>query len=206
MLSLFARDKRRRVAWAGFACLVGAVLIIPCIWSGLTTLYSTGSSPEAYTGQGMVRRGFGSRNGALGEQIDDELLTYLQAHTQGMEYLMAVPSLRRGRRVCDGTGRPVLYMGGFDGQDKVETPDGLATLVADHELRYIYEGSGLRGPGGLAGSSEVATWISTTCKVIQFDGASTQGSAGADANSSATGFFGSARAGRSCALSCQATG
>lgn len=44
------------------------------------------------------------------------------------------------------TGRPVLYAGGFSGGDPVIDGEGLARLVANGEVRYVFWGDG--GPGG----------------------------------------------------------
>ncbi len=60
------------------------------------------------------------------------------------------------------TGRPVLYLGGFDGQDNVETAASLSKMVADGELRYIYYGGGTgRGQG-----SSIGQWITSSCRVV----------------------------------------
>jgi 4-amino-4-deoxy-L-arabinose transferase-like glycosyltransferase len=200
-LSALARNRWQGVAWAGFACLVGAILITPGVWSGLTTLYSTGSEPGAYSGQGTGRLGFGPGNGRAGLQIDQTLLAYLQAHTVGMKYLMAVPSSGQGAGYVIATGRPVLYLGGFDGQDQVETTGSMAALVADQVLRYVYEGG---GPGGLAGRSGVAAWVANTCKVVQYEATSAQSAAGAGANGGVYGFFGGFRGGQRTLYDCQA--
>ncbi len=146
----------------GFACIVAAMLITPGIWSGLTTLNSSEnqSLPAAYDGRsaGPVNRG--------GLQVNQALLNYLQANTQGMKYLMAVPSSMQGADYVLATGRPVLYLGGFMGQDKVETSASLEQMVADGELRYIYwdgRGGGF-GPGG---QSDISAWVSNTCMPVQ---------------------------------------
>ena len=94
-----------------------------------------------------------------------------------MKYLMAVPSANQGAGYVIATGRPVLYLGGFGGQDQVETPDSLAGLVAGGELRYVYEGGGMGGRGGQSG---VTSWVAGTCKIVQYDTTATQGSAGTD--------------------------
>ncbi len=160
----------RRFAFAaplGLLCLVLAWLLTPGIWSALTTLYSSAnqSLPSAYDGRasGPPNRG--------GTQIDQTLLAYLQANTQGVKYLMAVPSSMQGSDYVLATGRPVLYLGGFNGQDKVATPAQLAQMVADNELRFIYADArgGGGGPGG--NQSEISTWVASACTPVGFDAA-----------------------------------
>ena len=58
------------------------------------------------------------------------------------------------------TGRPVLFMGGFGGQDEVVTADGLAAMVANGELRYVLYG-GERG-----GREDIAAWLKSSCSVM----------------------------------------
>lgn len=93
---------------------------------------------------------------------------------QGADYVIA-------------TGRPVLYLGGFGGQDQVETPDSLASLVASGDLRYVY----LDGPGEFGRGPSVSSWVIAHGTPIQGFETSTQnfgapdgtlpGSAGNDA-------------------------
>ena len=151
----------RRGLAAGFACIMAALLITPGIWSGYTVAYASSnqSLPAAYSGQ---TSGLG---GASSAQVNQELLSYLQANTQGMKYLMAVPSSMQGSDYILATGRPVLYMGGFMGQDKVLTTEKLATLVANGELRFIYEGGGGGGLNG--GQSDITQWVSSNCKLVE---------------------------------------
>jgi 4-amino-4-deoxy-L-arabinose transferase-like glycosyltransferase len=103
-------------------------------------------------------------------QVNETLLSYLQANTLGMKYLMAVPSSMQGADYVLATGRPVLYLGGFNGNDKVETSADLAKLVADGELRFIYwNGSGsFGGPGG-GNQSDISSWVTTMCVPVGFD-------------------------------------
>jgi 4-amino-4-deoxy-L-arabinose transferase-like glycosyltransferase len=185
VLLVLARREWPRVAAVGFACLVAAMLITPGIWSGLTTLYSTSSLPEAYAGRN--RGGFGGPGGGPGAGVDQALLTYLEANTQGMKYLMAVPSSNQGAGYVIQTGRGVLYLGGFGGQDRVETAESMAALVANHELRYVYEGGGRGGPG--AGQSDVSNWVASACKPVQYD-TTAQGSATSGSNNRGNRGFG----------------
>jgi len=83
-----------------------------------------------------------------------------------------VASSQEGEDYVIATGRGVLYLGGFSGQDRVETPESLTRLVVDGELRFIYMGGG-RGPGG--GQSGVASWVTATCTPVQVTGSAAQG-------------------------------
>ncbi len=132
-------------------------------------------------------------------RIDEALLRFLQAHTSDTRYLMAVPSSMQGSDYVLATGRPVLYLGGFMGQDRVVTADDLSRMVADGELRYIYWNSsrgGFRGFGGnSANQSEISSWVASNCTPVQGFNTQTQNSGAPDGTSSRTGrsgggFFG----------------
>ncbi|MBI5879353.1 MAG: glycosyltransferase family 39 protein [Chloroflexi bacterium] len=163
VLALLASLVRRteRMAAAGFVCIVAAMLVTPAIWSGLTTLNSSGnqSLPAAYDGR--------SNGPALGGglQVDPKLLAFLQANTQSNRYMMAVPSSMQGADYVIATGRPVLYLGGFNGNDQVLSASELAQMVAGGELRYIYWG----GPGGpgVGGQANLSSWVTAHCKAVQ---------------------------------------
>jgi len=157
---LAALRRHRRAALAGFACIVAAILVTPGLWSGLTMLYSSEnqSLPAAYSGRAS---GPANRDGL---QINPELLNYLEANTQGSPYLMAVPSAMQGADYVLATGRPVLYLGGFMGQDQVESSASLAQLVAEGKLRFVYWDGQSGSPGG---QSEVSSWVTSTCKAVQ---------------------------------------
>ena len=93
------------------------------------------------------------------------------------------------------TGRPVLYLGGFKGDDQVVTADDLSRMVSQGELRYIY----WTAQGGSFGSqSDVSSWVVSTCAAVQgFDTATRNagapdgtavGSTGADGRQSSGGM------------------
>lgn len=165
LLVVAAYRYRHQLALAGFATIIAALLVIPGVWSVLTTLNASGnqSLPSAYSGaaSGPANRG--------DVQVNQELLSYLEANTQGVQYLMAVPSAMQGADYILATGRPVLYLGGFMGQDEVVTSAELAQMVADGELRYIYwNGSGRGGPGGMGDSqSDISAWVTSTCTAVE---------------------------------------
>jgi hypothetical protein len=97
------------------------------------------------------------------------LLDFLEARTQDTYYLMAVPSSMQGADYVLATGRPVLYLGGFMGQDQVVTTEELAQMVQQGELRYIYWNSSGQGSGN---QSDISSWVTSTCTAVQgFDAA-----------------------------------
>ena len=92
--------------------------------------------------------------------MNAELLSYLEANTQSMKYLVAVPSSQQGSQLVIATGRPVLFMGGFSGGDEVVTVDDLKEMVVNGELRYVLYG------GDRGNNAEISSWLQTSCSVV----------------------------------------
>lgn len=122
---------------------------------------SNNSLPTAYEGQNQNGQdGFLASPAADGRSrngVNSELLDFLQANTQDVTYLFAVPSSQQGASYVIETGRSVLYMGGFSGQDQVVGADDLAEMVANGELRYILYGGD---------KEDIVTWLNSSCTVV----------------------------------------
>src|SRR4051812_26091216 len=96
-------------------------------WAAMTTLYTNASAmlPEAYTGSTGSRQGSPAQfrdggNLSANAVLEDApgsgnmasnsaLVNYLEANTQDVDYLVAVPSANQGESLVLATGRPVLY-------------------------------------------------------------------------------------------------
>ncbi len=76
-----------------------------------------------------------------------ELIRFTRFLTVGAHYVIA-------------TGRPVLYMGGFSGNDNVVSADGLAQLVAEGELRFV------KMSGGRGQKQDILSWLESSCTVV----------------------------------------
>jgi 4-amino-4-deoxy-L-arabinose transferase-like glycosyltransferase len=192
ILILAIARRMRRSAAAGFSLVMAAVLITPGIWSGLTALHpSTNQSlPAAYDGSstGVVSGG--------GLQVDQALLDYLEPLTKNTTYLMAVPSSMQGSDYVIATGRPVLYLGGFMGIDNVVSSSQLASMVADHVLRFIYWDSRGNGFGGrLTNETDLSSWITTHCTAVSGFNTATQNSGAPGGTGAASSNGGAFRAG-----------
>lgn len=145
---------------AAYLLLLAAMLVIPLYWTVMTVASAADQNlPTAYAGgnadDARARMAPGEPRAS---NVDEKLLAELQANTQGMKYLAAVPSAQQGAPLVLATGRPVLYMGGFSGQDDVVGAEDLKTMVANGELRYILYG-GERGA-----KQEIADWLQTACQ------------------------------------------
>ncbi len=119
-----------------FSLMLAAMLVIPLTWSALTVKDGSGQQAAGVYG---VRRNERMPRGHCrsGKRCKDKLIGFLETDTQGMKYLVAVPSSAIGGTLVLVTGRPVLYMGGFGGNDQVVDAGDLVELVVKGELRYV---------------------------------------------------------------------
>ena len=164
----------RSVKRAAYVTILASMLIIPMYWTVMTvasdqninlpTAYSGGNQQVAQVGDDRTRQQDGG-----GPNINEKLLAYLSANTQDVEYLVAVPSSQQGAQLVIATGRPVLYMGGFGGQDDVVSAEDLAAMVANGELRYVLYG------GDRGNKEDIANWLKSSCSVVPEFSESTSG-------------------------------
>ncbi|MDP8985631.1 MAG: glycosyltransferase family 39 protein [Pseudomonadota bacterium] len=100
--------------------------------------------------------------------VDRKLLDYLQKHTQGSKYLLAMANSLVGAEYVIETGRPVLYLGGFNGSDTVVTPAQLQRLIDRDELRYILEMGLMPLPGeGGQQLQQLFRWAAQHCSEVK---------------------------------------
>ncbi len=155
--------------FAGYAVILTAMLLVPFYWTVMTVVTNSNVNlPTAYTGQitdgtgadGRARNMVVPNGGQPGGNLSDALVSYLVANTKDVYYLVAVPSSQNGAGLVLATGRPVLYMGGFGGQDQVVTVEDLVQKVEAGELRYILLG------GDRGNQQGIQDWIQTSCALI----------------------------------------
>lgn len=84
------------------------------------------------------------------------LLSYLEAHRDGAEYLVATFGAQTAASlIVDSDGGSVLPIGGFDGSDSVPTLSQFQQLIADGKLTYVLGTGGGGGRGGWLRSGEL---------------------------------------------------
>ncbi len=161
-------------ARAAYSVLLIAMLLVPFVWSALTV--SQGADANLPAAYGVSGRAAGGRPGNAADANrpvnqpvannnntgGDTLLAFLEANTQDVEYLVAVPSSQVGARYVIATGRPVLYIGGFSGGDPVVDAADLAGMVANGELRYVLYGGDQRNR-----RQDISNWLAASCSVVE---------------------------------------
>jgi 4-amino-4-deoxy-L-arabinose transferase-like glycosyltransferase len=144
-----------------------ALLLIPAYWSLMTALSNANQTfPDAYRGgrQSLAPEVLANDPNLRANQ---RLLSYLQANTQDVKYLVAVPSAMQGDPLVLTSERPVLYMGGFGGLDRVIEVNKLTALVAKGDLRYVLYAKYFRRPGGTGRADpKILAWLKQNCLVV----------------------------------------
>lgn len=160
--------RRRARQPLGAGLLLASIMLTPLVWSYLTVRSDSPQMavlPGAYGGS-TNRVGVSPGGGpGASDRTNEALLSYLAQHTSDMPYLMAVASSMQGAPYVLATGRPVLYMGGFNGADPVVSAESLAQLIADGRLRFVLQGGAPLGPD--AGQmTAINTWVAETCAPV----------------------------------------
>jgi 4-amino-4-deoxy-L-arabinose transferase-like glycosyltransferase len=154
-----AMHTRRRVLLAVAAGLAGFSLLAGPSAYALTTIshQASGSIPVSGPTSGG---GFGGGAGAS-SSANSALISYLEAHRDGAEYLVAAFTSNSSDSIIIASGQPVITIGGFNGADPAPTLAQFEKLVAGGKVRYVLidnsGGGGGGAPGG--GGTTISQWV-----------------------------------------------
>ncbi len=139
-----------------FALFLVSIFIIPLYWTTATVFGEANAALPTATNipAKLQERPLNERN-----PVDADMLTYLQANTQNVEYLLATPNAHSGAPFILASERPVLYIGGFGGGDPVIDAAGLAEMVADGELRFVLW-------SGQNDKRDITRWLEQSCRPV----------------------------------------
>ncbi len=144
---------------AALGVLLASLLLIPLYWSWLTVANPADHNlPTAYSPAVSAEGGRMPNPSQPRVSSDSGLVDFLQANTQDVEYLLAVPSSQQGAELVLQTGRPVLYMGGFGGGDEVVNSQDLGAMVQNGELRFVLAGKNTQ--------PEISAWLASSCQPV----------------------------------------
>ncbi|WP_028402991.1 glycosyltransferase family 39 protein [Ectobacillus panaciterrae] len=123
---------------------------------------SMGSGLNRNHGSSMVGAG-PNRNGGgsmMESQADAKLISYLKKHYNGETFMLATESTREAYPFMLQTDYAVMAMGGFSGNDPAVTPEKLAKMTKDGEVKYFL----ISGEG--RGNQKVNEWIKANAKEV----------------------------------------
>ncbi len=155
LAAAYLRQMRILALAAGLAA--ASLLAAPAAYS-LTTATSAarGSMPAA--GPSAAAGGGGGGFGGGSATASTALVSYLEAHRGGAEYLVAAFGSQSSAPIIIASGQPVITIGGFNGGDPAPTLAQFQQLVAQGKVRFILVsgGGGGFGGGGPGGNSNSA--------------------------------------------------
>ena len=137
-----------------------SLLIGPLLWSGLTTFNQQPEVDLPIAGPLP-----GRPSGAELSSTQRAVLDYLVANTSPETYLAATLDSRGAAPFILASGRAVLTLGGYIGNDDVITLAQLQSMVADGKLRYIVDS------GNMSQKAEISAWVQSSCAVVKVPGA-----------------------------------
>ena len=151
--------------------------------AGITGFPGDGGNPVAVDG-GAAGFAGGVGGGQGGNSADSALIKYLVANRGNASWIVAMNSAQEAGTIEIATGLPVMAMGGFTGSDPTPTLSQLKSYIASGKLRFVIVSGGGFGGGGFGGgaatgdtsSSDRDSWVTSTCKVVDYGGASASSS------------------------------
>lgn len=159
---------RRRDAYVVVASTMAtvALLALPTAWtlsSVLLPAHGIMPSADLYRLLVVSRTPESIELARLGQSPDTtRLVGYLQGQRNGERFLLATTTTRIAAPIIIATGEPVLARGGFHGLDAAVTPESMARMVGNGELRFAIVGdltNANRALGAEAAAKPVTDWI-----------------------------------------------
>ncbi|MEW6349754.1 MAG: glycosyltransferase family 39 protein [Thermodesulfobacteriota bacterium] len=98
-----------------------------------------------------------------------KLVRFLHANRKGERFLLATQSTRLAAPIIIGTGEPVMGMGGFHGLDPILSPEKLARMVEERQVRFVMLGAlspVSRRLGAEAAGRPIAEWVRSNGRLV----------------------------------------
>ncbi len=130
------------------------------------------SGTDIGTAQDGARSGMG---GGMGNNLNEALLNYVTKNNTGETFLFGTTNANSASSYIIETGKAVMAMGGFSGEDPALTVEKLQKMVENNEIKFFY----ISDNGSGRGSSDVLTWIkenSTEIPATEWQGSSSSSS------------------------------
>ncbi|MGW8114914.1 glycosyltransferase family 39 protein [Caproicibacterium sp. NSD3] len=164
---LLHRNTAGKLATVCVVLGITGLLVAPAVWTGYSVFSGNINSSIPTAGPSAEKSGaFGQAGGQqlgkeksrIGDSSSSEtaLIDFLESNNTGEKFLVAVPSASEAEPIILATGKPVMAIGGFSGNDNTLTVAKLQQMVEQGKLKYFLVG----GKGGMGNSSnEVTKWV-----------------------------------------------
>ncbi len=172
LAAIASRRAPAPLAAAALGAGVVALLVVPTAWA-LSSVLAAGNGvlPSADLARLLVADS-GDEAPTRGRRASPDiakLIAFLTANRQGERYLLATSTTMLAAPIIIQTGEPVMARGGFHGLDPILTPDTLAALVAERQLRFVMLGDlslvSRRMRADIAGRP-IADWVRANGKPV----------------------------------------
>jgi 4-amino-4-deoxy-L-arabinose transferase-like glycosyltransferase len=118
--------------------------------------------PGGQFGRGAPAGPGGSGGGPSGSAAEQQLIDYLEANQGSATFLVATSNSNAAAPIVLATGKPVMSLGGFLGNDPILNAQSFAELVQSGVVRFVMGGG--RGFGSFGGgNNSVMGWVEQNC-------------------------------------------
>jgi 4-amino-4-deoxy-L-arabinose transferase-like glycosyltransferase len=145
-------------------CLALSLALFPLVWSLVSITDPRPDSNLPHAGPGDIKNRNDVREGEL-NPFQTAVLQVTLANTDPDAYLLAGLSANQTAPFILATGRPVLALGGFSGNDDIFTPEELITRITSGALRYVLVSQQLAKQ-----DAEFTRWVTNNCQVVPLPG------------------------------------
>ncbi|MFN8541176.1 MAG: glycosyltransferase family 39 protein [Thermomicrobiales bacterium] len=110
--------------------------------------------------------------GAEWDVVDPNLVQFLRTNQGDAQYLVATTTSTYASVFMLATDQPALALGGYQGWDRILTPEQLAELVKAGQVRYFYlstnaaTGGFNNGTANQDATVNLTTWVRTNCSTV----------------------------------------
>jgi 4-amino-4-deoxy-L-arabinose transferase-like glycosyltransferase len=125
--------------------------------------------------------------GGDGAGVDSQLLRYLLKNQGSTYYLVVTGNSNSAASYIIKTGKPVMSLGGFGGNDPILTVAQFQALVKSNKVRFVLGGG---GGGGQGGGSSITQWVQTACSAVPSSSYQSTTTSSTTATGNAMGGFG----------------
>jgi len=175
IIRILKKDNLGRTIKSLIITAFASLLIAPAVWSYTPIIYGSQTvmpiaGPELKQGYGMGQsQGDGSNFMKMGNKNESSsrMIKFLLSKYNGERYLVAVADAGTAESIILETGKGVIAIGGFSGNDNILTVEKLEKMVKNGEIRYFQVGG-----RGMGENSEITNWVTEHGKAVNYDDSS----------------------------------